>query len=119
MPVGECGPEGNPGAAGQALLVLSFKYRWFLRLPPLLFILKKEECMLVVDLGFSSAKWLCGDEKGIVRSCLRKSKSDVHGYPYRGDRYLVGETVLLETGSRYLGTVEQLADLYVSSARKA
>lgn len=68
--------------------------------------------MLVVDLGFSSAKWLQGDKKGTVRSCFRKSKSDVEGYFYQGDRYLVGERALLETGSRYLRTVEELVDLY-------
>jgi plasmid segregation protein ParM len=68
--------------------------------------------MLIVDLGFSSAKWLHVDKKGTVRSWFRKSKSDVEGYLYRGDRYLVGERALLETGSRYLRTVEELVDLY-------
>ena len=68
--------------------------------------------MLIVDLGFSSAKWLHGDKKGTVRSCFRKSKSDVEGYLYHRDRYLVGERALLETGSRYLRTVEDLVDLY-------
>jgi plasmid segregation protein ParM len=76
------------------------------------FILRKEVRMFIVDLGFSSAKWLHVDKKGTVRSCFRKSKSDVEGYLYRGDRYLVGERALLETGSRYLRTVEELVDLY-------
>ena len=68
--------------------------------------------MLIVDLGFSSAKWLYGEIKETVRSCFRKSRSDVEGYLYRGDRHLVGERALLETGSRYLRTVEELVDQY-------
>ncbi|MDA8089204.1 MAG: hypothetical protein M0Z61_03115 [Nitrospiraceae bacterium] len=68
--------------------------------------------MFVVDLGFSRAKWLHDSEKGIVRSCFRKSKSGVEGLSFRGDRYLVGERALLETGSRYLRTVEELVEMY-------
>ena len=68
--------------------------------------------MFVVDLGFSRAKWLHNSEKGIVRSCFRKSKSGVEGLSFRGDRYLVGERALLETGSRYLRTVEELVEMY-------
>ncbi len=68
--------------------------------------------MLVVDMGFSRAKWLHNSEKGTVRSCFRKSKSGVEGLSFRGDRYLVGEKALLETGSRYLRTVEELVEMY-------
>ena len=68
--------------------------------------------MFVVDLGFSRAKWLHNSEKGTVRSCFRKSKSGVEGQSFRGDRYLVGERALLETGSRYLRTVEELGEMY-------
>ena len=66
--------------------------------------------MFVVDLGFSSAKWLCGSAKGTVRSCFRRSKAE--GFIYRGDRFLVGERALLETGSRYLRTVDELVETY-------
>ena len=68
--------------------------------------------MFVVDLGFSRAKWLHNSEKGTIRSCFRKSKSGMEGLSYRGDRYLVGERALLETGSRYLRTVEELVEMY-------
>ena len=68
--------------------------------------------MFVVDMGFSRAKWLYNSEKGTVRSCFRRSKSGVEGQSFRGDRYLVGERALLETGSRYLRTVEELVEMY-------
>ena len=68
--------------------------------------------MFVVDLGFSRAKWLHNSEKGAVRSCFRRSKSGVEGQSFHGDRYLVGERALLETGSRYLRTVEELVQMY-------
>ena len=66
--------------------------------------------MFVVDLGFSSAKWLYGGEKGTVRSCFRRSKEE--GFVYQGDRFMVGDRALLETGSRYLRTVEELVEMY-------
>ena len=66
--------------------------------------------MFVVDLGFSSAKWLYGESRGTVRSCFRRSKTE--GFLYRGDRFIVGERALLETGSRYLRTVEELVEMY-------
>jgi len=67
--------------------------------------------MFVVDLGFSGAKWLYGDKKGVIRSCYRKTKSD-DGIFFRGDRYLVGSKALIETGSHYLRTVEELVMMY-------
>ena len=67
--------------------------------------------MLVVDLGFSSAKWLYGDRKGTIRSCYRKTKSE-DGVSYRGDRYVVGSKALIETGSQYLRTVDELVEMY-------
>ncbi len=66
--------------------------------------------MFVVDLGFSSAKWLCGSAKGTVRSCFRRSKTE--GFIFHGDRFMVGERALLETGSRYLRTIEELVEMY-------
>jgi len=69
--------------------------------------------MFIVDLGFSSAKWLYGDRKGTVRSCFRRSaKTEVDGYLFHGNRYVVGDKALLETGSRYLRTVEELVEMY-------
>jgi plasmid segregation protein ParM len=68
--------------------------------------------MLVVDLGFSRAKWLYADARGTVRSCFRRSKSGIEGHLFQEERYLVGERALLETGSRYLRTVEELVDIY-------
>ena len=65
--------------------------------------------MFVVDLGFSGAKWLHGEDRGTVRSCFRQSRD---GLSFQGDRYLVGERALLETGSRYLRTVEELVEMY-------
>ncbi|HWR57489.1 MAG TPA: ParM/StbA family protein [Thermodesulfovibrionales bacterium] len=71
----------------------------------------KGENMLVVDLGFSSAKFLCGDRKGSVKSCFRKTK-DPDGYTFRGDNFQIGERALIETGSHYLRTVEELMEFY-------
>lgn len=65
--------------------------------------------MLVVDLGFSSAKWLGNNKKGMIKSCYRRHEE---GYLFRGDRYLIGERALLATGSRYLRTVEELIEFY-------
>lgn len=69
------------------------------------------ESMLVVDLGFSSAKFLCGDRKGMVKSCFRRVKG-AEGYGFHGDNYIVGEKALLQTGSHYLRTLDELVDLY-------
>ena len=65
--------------------------------------------MFVVDLGFGGAKWFSDGGRGTVKSCFRKSKG---GISYQADRYLVGDKALLETGSRYLRTVEELVDMY-------
>lgn len=67
--------------------------------------------MLIVDLGFSSAKWLYNDKQGIVKSCYRKIKGE-EGYSYQGEQFLVGEKALLQTGSHYLRTVEELIEFY-------
>jgi len=37
---------------------------------------------------------------------------DVGGYAFKGDDYLVGERALLQTGSHYLRTTEELIDYY-------
>lgn len=66
--------------------------------------------MLIVDLGFSSAKWLHKDKKGIVKSCFRKTKDN--GYPFRGESYDIGDRALLQTGSHYLRTVDELVEMY-------
>lgn len=70
-----------------------------------------DENMLVVDLGFSSAKYLYGDRKGLVKSCYRKVKG-ADSYRFNGDNYLVGERALLQTGSHYLRTVDELMEFY-------
>lgn len=67
--------------------------------------------MLIVDLGFSAAKWIYGDKKGTVKSCYRKVKSEA-GYLFGGEYYLAGEKALLQTGSHYLRTVEELIEFY-------
>ncbi len=67
--------------------------------------------MLIVDLGFSSAKWLYSDRQGMVKSCYRKVKGE-DGYKYHDDRYLVGEKALISTGSHYLRTIEELLEFY-------
>ncbi len=71
----------------------------------------EDENMLVVDLGFSSAKYLCGDREGLVESCYRKVKG-ADSYRFNGDNYLVGERALLQTGSHYLRTVDELMEFY-------
>jgi len=60
------------------------------------------EKVFVVDVGFGFTKWLYQNKKGKIRSCYKKI----------GDSWLVGEKALLETGSRYLRTVEELVDTY-------
>lgn len=67
--------------------------------------------MLIVDLGFSGAKWLYNDKQGMVKSCYRKVKGE-DGYVFHGEHYLVGEKALLQTGSHYLRTVEELIEFY-------
>jgi plasmid segregation protein ParM len=67
--------------------------------------------MLVVDLGFSSAKWVYNSKKGRLKSAYRKTKK-YEGYLYKGERYVLGERALLETGSYYLRTVEELIRFY-------
>lgn len=67
--------------------------------------------MFVVDLGFSSAKWISNETKGKVKSCFRKTKSE-DGRLWLGERYYTGEKALLETGSHYLRTLEELVRFY-------
>lgn len=54
--------------------------------------------MLVVDLGFSSAKYLFGGKKGRIPSGFR---SNAGGYVY-------GEDAMVKSGSSYLKTPEEL-----------
>ena len=67
--------------------------------------------MLVVDLGFSAAKWVYNNKKGRLKSAFRKTKKH-EGYLFKGSRYVLGEKALLETGSYYLRTVEELVKYY-------
>jgi hypothetical protein len=67
--------------------------------------------MFVVDLGFSSAKWLYNEKKGSIMSCYRKVKDEA-GHSFKGDSYIIGERALLSTGSHYLRTIEELLELY-------
>jgi plasmid segregation protein ParM len=67
--------------------------------------------MLVVDLGFSSAKYLSDGRRGMVKSCYRKMKG-ADSYKFNGDDYLVGERALIETGSHYLRTLDELIAFY-------
>mgnify|MGYP000160649701 CR=1 FL=1 len=60
------------------------------------------EKVFVVDVGFGFTKWLYQNKKGKIRSCYKRS----------GDSWIVGEKALLETGSRYLRTVEELVEMY-------
>jgi len=69
------------------------------------------ESMLVVDLGFSSAKFMCGERRGIIKSCFRKVKG-VADYRFGGDNYILGEKALLQTGSHYLRTLDELIEFY-------
>jgi plasmid segregation protein ParM len=64
-----------------------------------------------VDLGFSAAKFVCGDKKGMVKSCFRKTR-DGEGFSFGGDNYLIGERALLQTGSHFLRTTEELIAYY-------
>ena len=72
---------------------------------------KQNDSIMVLDLGFSAAKFLCGNKTGIVKSCFRKIK-DGDGYRFGGDSYLVGEKALLTTGSHYLRTTDELVSYY-------
>lgn len=67
--------------------------------------------MFVVDLGFSGAKWLCEERKGTVKTCYRRTRSE-DGIPFRGERYLTGSRALLETGSQYLRTLDEMVEMY-------
>lgn len=58
--------------------------------------------VFAVDGGFGFVKWLWGGGKGKVRSCYKR----------HGDVWLIGEKALLESGSRYLRTVDELVDMY-------
>lgn len=60
------------------------------------------EDILVVDLGFSSAKFICGDTKGRVPSAFR---AKVGGYTY-------GEDAMIKAGSSYLKTPAELLRHY-------
>jgi hypothetical protein len=71
----------------------------------------ESEGILVTDLGFSSEKFLHGEKKGMIKSCFRKVKG-TEGYRFRGDNYLIGERALLQTGSHYLRTIEELLEFY-------
>ncbi|MDA8105782.1 MAG: ParM/StbA family protein [Nitrospiraceae bacterium] len=72
---------------------------------------KEHGSIMVLDLGFSAAKFMYRDEKGMVKSCFRKTK-DRDGYRFREDNYLVGEKALLQTGSHYLRTTDELISYY-------
>ncbi len=63
---------------------------------------ERGENVLVVDGGFGFIKWLYGDKKGRIRSCYKKF----------GDEWVIGERALLESGSRYLRTVDELIEMY-------
>lgn len=63
--------------------------------------------VFVVDGGFGFVKWLYGDRKGKVRSAYKK----------QGDSWLIGEKALLESGSRYLRTVDELVEMYPEFVR--
>lgn len=58
--------------------------------------------ILVVDLGFSAAKYKFGDQKGRVTSALRR----------HDDTIIVGDEALRGTGSSYLKTPEELVKFY-------
>lgn len=65
----------------------------------------------VLDLGFSSGKFKLGGQKGRFRSVYRKTGRD-DGIPFNGERYIIGEKALLETGSSYMRTVHELVEFY-------
>jgi hypothetical protein len=58
--------------------------------------------VLVCDLGFSSAKWIYGENKGRI----------ISAFSYNGDNLLVGEDALMSSGSSYLKTMEELIRYY-------
>jgi len=58
--------------------------------------------VLVVDLGFSSAKYMHGDTKGRVPSAFRSQAGG----------YIFGEEALVKAGSSYLKTPEELIRYY-------
>jgi len=58
--------------------------------------------VLVVDLGFSNAKWKFGERYGREKSAF--SRQD--------DTYIIGEEALYAAGSRYLKTPEELVKYY-------
>lgn len=64
--------------------------------------------ILVVDGGFGWVKWVSGESRGKFRSCYKRV----------GEEVLWGERALLESGSRYLRTVEELIELYPEVVRE-
>lgn len=63
----------------------------------------------ICDLGFSSLKWMYGDRKGRVVSVCQ----------HQGDRLVVGEDALLQAGSSYLKTIEDLVHYYPVFVKQA
>ena len=58
--------------------------------------------VLVCDLGFSAVKWIYGERKGRI----------ISAFSYSGENLLIGEEVLLSSGSSYLKTMEELVRYY-------
>lgn len=74
--------------------------------------MQSDHDVLVVDLGFSSAKYILGGKKGRVPSGFRSKM---------GGGYIYGEEALVKAGSSYLKTPEELIRHYpefVSVCRK-
>lgn len=67
-----------------------------------------ERGVLVVDGGFGWVKWLYGEGRGKFRSCYKRV----------GGELIWGERALLESGSRYLRTVEELMEMYPEIVRE-
>lgn len=67
--------------------------------------------IFVVDLGFSGLKWLVDDQKGIIKSVYRKTKQ-MDEFLFNGERFVIGEKALLQTGSHYLRTINELVEFY-------
>ncbi len=65
--------------------------------------------LAVFDLGFSALKYKIGEKKGRI----------VSAYTRHGDDIVVGEEVLLRTGSNYLKTPEELSRHYASFVEHA
>lgn len=63
----------------------------------------------VCDLGFSSLKWTYGERKGRVVSACQ----------HQGNQLIVGEEALLQAGSSYLKTIEDLVHYYPVFVRQA